>query len=140
MLSQFRLLLHLLLVSTTGWITYESLNVVIGEEADHNAAMLLGGFGLAAVLGLTSLVTIFLGRSIHPALSKLFFGLTILMAMLATFAELMVVGWTTWSTENLLQCIMMLSLLGCSGLALGAEVLCRRLGVVTRWQVPWSGG
>ena len=140
LLSQFRLLLHLVLVSAAGWTTYVALRVVIGEEADRNAAMLLGGFGLAAVLGLMSLVTIFLGRGIHPAVSKFFFGLTILMAMLATFAELMVVGWTTWSTENLLQCITMLSMLGCSGFALGAEVMCRRLGVVTRWQVPWSGG
>ena len=140
LISQFRLLLHLVLVSTTGWTTYEALRVVLGEQADHNAAMLLGGFGLAAVLGLASLVTIFLGRSIHPAVSKLFFGLAILMAMLATFAELMIAGWSDWSGENLLQCIVMLSILGGSGLALGAEGLCRRLGVVTRWQVPWSGG
>ena len=101
--------------------------------------MLLGGFGLVAVLGLTSLFTIFLGRRIHPAVSKLFFGLAILMASLATFAELMIAGWTVWSSENLLPCIAMLTMIGGSGLALGVEVLCRRLGVVTRWQVPWSG-
>ena len=140
LLSQFRLLLHLLLVSTTGWITYEALRVVIGEEPDRNAAMLLGGFGLAAVLGLTSLVTIFLGRRIHPAVSKLFFGLAILMVLLSIFAELMIAGWTSWWGENPVQCIVMLSMVGCSGLALGAEVLCRHLGVVTRWQVPWSSG
>jgi hypothetical protein len=121
-------------------MAYEALRVVIGEEPDHNAAMLLGGFGLAAVLGFTSLVTIFLGRRIHPAVSKLFFGLAILMVLLTIFAELMIVGWAAWSSENPVHCIVMLSMLGCSGLALGAEVLCRHLGVVTRWQVPWSGG
>jgi len=140
LLSQFRLLLHLLVVSTAAWTAYEALGVVMREQADRNAAMLLGGFGLAAVLGLISLVTVFLGRRIHPAVSKLFFGQTILMLLLTIFAELMIAGWTTWSGENLLQCIVMLSMLGCSGLALGAEVMCRRLGIVTRWQVPWSGG
>ena len=140
LLSQFRLVLHLLLVLTTGWITYEALQIVIGEEPDHTAAMLLGGFGLAVLLGFTSLVTIFLGRRIHPALSKLFFGLTIFMILLALFAASIIDGWTTWSGENPVQCIVTLSMLGCSVLALGTEALCRRLGVVTRWQVPWSGG
>ena len=139
LLSQFRLLLHLLTVSTTGWIAYDALQVMMGEAANRTAAMLLGGFGLAVVLGLTSLITIFLGRSIHPAVSKLFFGVAILMTLLTIFAELMIVGWSVWSGENLVQCIVILSMLGCSGLALGAEVLCRRMGVVTRWQVPWSG-
>jgi hypothetical protein len=140
LLSQFRLLLHFLMLSTTGWITYEALQVMMGEVPDHTAAILLGGFGLTVVLGLTSLITIFLGRKIHPAVSKLFFGLTIFVVSLAVFAALMVDGWTIWSSENQLQCIMTLSMLGCCCFALGAEYLCRRLGIVTRWQVPWSGG
>lgn len=139
LLSQFRLVLHLAVVSATGWIVYDAVQVMAAEQAGRSTAMLLGGFGLAAVLGLTSLVTIFLGRGIHHAVSKLFFGLVIFMVLLATFAELMIVGWPTWSAENPVQCVLALSMAGCSGLALGAELLCRRLGVVTRWQVPWSG-
>ena len=97
MLSQFRLLMHLMVVSATGWITYNALQALPGEFADRSTAMVLGGFGLAAVLGLTSLVTIFVGRSIHHAVSKLFFGLAILMVALTVFAELIIQGWATWS-------------------------------------------
>ncbi|MEE8459561.1 MAG: hypothetical protein V3S08_06795, partial [Phycisphaerales bacterium] len=90
LLSQFRLVLHVLLLSTTGWITFEAFRVMSSEYPDQTAAMLLGGFGLTVLLGLTSLVTIFLGRRIHPAVSKLFFGMTIFMVSLAVFAALMI--------------------------------------------------
>ncbi len=112
---------------------------MVADFVDRGTAILVGGVGLAAVLGFTSLVSLFIGRVIHPAASTLFFGVTGLMAMLSIFADLLIDGWSVWTTEKPLWCAVMLTMLFGSGLALIVEVFCRRLGVVTRWQLPWSG-
>ena len=54
-------------------------------------------------------------------------------------SDLLADGWSVWTTEEPLRCAVMLTMLFGSGLALIVEVFCRRMGVVTRWQLPWSG-
>lgn len=139
LLGKVRVLLHLLLVCTTGWVVYTEVSIMVADSGDRGTAMLAGGVGLAALLGLTSLVSLFTGRVIHRVTSTLFFGVTGLMAMLAIFADLLIDGWSVWTTEEPLRCAVMLTMLFGSGLALIVEVFCRRMGVVTRWQLPWSG-
>ena len=139
LLGKVRVLLHLLLVCTTGWVVYTEVSIMVADSGDRGTAMLAGGVGLAALLGLTSLVSLFTGRVIHGVTSTLFFGVTGLMAMLAIFADLLIDGWSVWTTEEPLRCAVMLTMLFGSGLALIVEVFCRRMGVVTRWQLPWSG-
>ncbi|MCH7799794.1 MAG: hypothetical protein IID28_15335 [Planctomycetes bacterium] len=139
LLGKVRVLLHLLLLCTTGWVVYTEVSIMVADSGDRGTAMLAGGVGLAALLGLTSLVSLFTGRVIHRVTSTLFFGVTGLMAMLAIFADLLADGWSVWTTEEPLRCAVMLTMLFGSGLALIVEVFCRRMGVVTRWQLPWSG-
>ncbi len=139
LLGKVRVLLHLLLLCTTGWVVYTEVSIMVADSGDRGTAMLAGGVGLAALLGLTSLVSLFTGRVIHGVTSTLFFGVTGLMAMLAIFADLLADGWSVWTTEEPLRCAVMLTMLFGSGLALIVEVFCRRMGVVTRWQLPWSG-
>ena len=139
LLGKVRVLLHLLLLCTTGWVVYTEVSIMVADSGDRGTAMLAGGVGLAALLGLTSLVSLFTGRVIHGVTSTLFFGVTGPMAMLAIFAHLLAAGWSVWTTEEPLRCAVMLTMLFGSGLALIVEVFCRRMGVVTRWQLPWSG-
>ena len=139
LLGKVRVLLHLLLVCTTGWVVYTEISIMVADSGDRGTAILAGGVALAALFGLTSMVSLFTGRVIHTATSTLFFGVAGLMAMLAIFAALLIDGWSVWTTEDPLQCAVMLTMLLGSGLALIVEVFCRRLGVVTRWQLPWSG-
>ncbi len=138
-LGKARVLLHLLPGVATGWVAYTEVSTLLADAGDRATAMLAGGVGLAALLGLTSLVSLFVGRVIHRAVSTLFFGVAGLMALLVIFADLLIDGWSVWTTEDPLRCAVMLTILAGSGLGLIVEVFCRRLGVVTRWQLPWSG-
>ena len=131
------MLLHLLLLATTGWVMTTELLTTLGEDRNRASAILMAGFGLAVGLGLISTFSLFIGRVIHRPTSSLFFSLAILLVLLAIFSQLIINGWPSWTGDDPLQGPLMVTMLSGSVVALGVEALCSRVGVVTRWGLPW---
>jgi hypothetical protein len=138
LLGHLRLLIHILLAAPVITASVMQFREMSGGYGDRATAILACGFGAAALLGLLSMVTLYVGRRIHRAVSTLFFGLTAVIMLLNIFSELLTAGWSEWTGDDPVQCGIMLSMLVLSGLGLAIEHFCHRLGVVTRWRVPWS--
>ena len=138
LLGHLRVLLHLLLLSTTGWILATELLTTLSEDRNRASAILMAGFGLAVLLGLISIFTLFVGRVIHRSTSSLFFSMALLLVLLAIFSQLIIHGWPHWAGDDPLQGPLMVTMLSGSVVALGVEALCSRVGVVTRWGLPWG--
>ncbi len=136
-LGHFRVLLHLLVLATTGWVVTTELLTTLGDDRNRASATLMAGFGLAVVLGLISIFSLFIGRVIHRPTSSLFSGLVILMVLLAILSQLVINGWPSWAGDDPVGGAVMVTMFSGSVVALGVEALCSRLGVVTRWGLPW---
>ena len=131
------MLLHLLLLATTGWILTTELLTTLGVDRNRASAIFMAGFGLAVVLGLISTFSLFAGRVIHRPSSSLFFSQVILLVLLSVFSQLIINGWPSWAGDDPLQGPLMVTMFSGSVVALGVEALCSRVGVVTRWGLPW---
>ncbi len=126
-LGWVRLLLHLMLIGTTGWMATTELRAALAEIPDRAAAFHGVGYGLAAVLGLISLASICMVRGIHRAMSSVFLCLLILLILLASFSDVVMGGWSNWAGEDAAQAAVMMAMLAGSSVTLGVEALCRRL-------------
>ncbi len=131
------MLLHLLLLATTGWILTTELLTTLGVDRNRASAIFMAGFGLAVVLGLISTFSLLVGRVIHRPTSSLFFSQVILLVLLSVFSQLIINGWPSWAGDDPLQGPLMVTMFSGSVVALGVEALCSRVGVVTRWGLPW---
>ena len=138
LLGHLRLLVHLFLVAPVITAAVMDLLTMLDGFGDRATAILMSGFGIAGVLGLLSILSIFLGRVIHKVVSTLFFGLTALIMFLSILSSLLTDGWSEWTGEDPLQCALMLTMLTLSGVGLLVEYACRRKGVETRWRPPWA--
>ncbi len=138
LLGYARVLLHLLLIMPVTAVAIMELSEIRDGSGDQATAILLAGFGLATVLGLVSILTLFVLRVTHRTVSILFMGLTVIIMLLNIFSELLTTGWSDWTGDDPLQCAMMMSMLGLSALGLVLEHFCHRLGVVTRLRLPWA--
>ncbi len=132
------MVLHLLLIGPVATVAIMELLVILGGGTDQATAILLAGFGLAGVLGLLSMLTLFVLRVTHRVVSILFMGLTVIIMLLNIFSELLTAGWSDWTGNDPLQFAMMLSMLVLSPLGLVVEHFCHGLGIVTRFRLPWS--
>jgi hypothetical protein len=138
LLGYVRLFIHVLLLAPVAAVSVMELKELTEGYGDRATAILMCGFGIAAFLGLLSMVSLFVGRRIHRVVSTLFFGLTAVIMLLNIFSELLTVGLSEWTGDTPGQCALMLSMLVLSGLGLLVEFSCYRLGLVTRWRVPWA--
>jgi len=137
LLGHLRVLLHLLVLTTTGWVVTTELLTILSEDRNSASAILMAGFGLAVALGLISTFSLFVGRVIHRPTSSLFFSLAMLLVLLAVFSHLIINGWPRWTGDDPLQGPLMVTMVSGCVVALGVEAICSRLGVVTRWGLPW---
>jgi serine/threonine protein kinase len=138
LLGFIRLLNHILLIAPVTTASVMQLQELTEGFGDRATAILASGFGFAALLGLLSMVSLYVGRRMHRVVSTLFFGLTAVIMLLNIFSELLTTGWSQWTGDDPVQCAVMLSMLTLSGLGLTVEHFCHRLGVVTRWRPPWA--
>jgi hypothetical protein len=132
-----RLGIHFLLIGPVTIALVMQLQELREGFADRAVAILASGFGLAVLLGILSIVSLYIARRAHRVVSTLFFGLTAVIMLLNIFSELLTAGWSEWTGDDPVQCAVMLSMLILSGLGLTVEHFCHRLGVVTRWRPPW---
>jgi hypothetical protein len=58
--------------------------------------------------------------------------------LLTIFSELLTAGWSDWTGDEPVQCVVILVMLVLSGLGLTVDHFCHRLGVVTQWRRPWG--
>jgi serine/threonine protein kinase len=133
-----RLLIHFLLIGPVTVASVMEVQELRAGSGDRAAAILACGFGLALLLGLLSLLTLYVGRRAHRTLGTVFFALTAVIMLLNIFSELLTAGWSEWTGDDPIQCAVMLAMLVLSGLGLAVEYSCHRLGVVTRWRPPWN--
>jgi serine/threonine protein kinase len=133
-----RLLINFLLVGPVLIATVLHLQELSAGFAERATAILASGFGLALLLGILSIVSIYVARKTHRVVSVLFFGLTAVLMLLTIFSELLTAGWSDWTGDEPVQCVVILAMLVLSGLGLTVEHFCHRLGVVTQWRRPWS--
>jgi hypothetical protein len=127
-----RLLINFLLVGPVLIATVLHLQELLAGFAERATAILASGFGLALLLGILSIVSIYVARKTHRVVSVLFFGLTAVLMLLTIFSELLTAGWSDWTGDEPVQCVVILAMLVLSGLGLTVEHFCHRLGVVTR--------
>jgi hypothetical protein len=137
MLGLSRVLTHFMLLTPVIIVAVEQIREMAGGYGDRATAILATGFGAAALLGLLSVFTLYIGRKIHRVVSTLFFGLTAVIMLLNIFSELLTAGWSEFTGDDPVQCAIMLLMLLLSGIGLVIEHFCHKHGVVTRWRVPW---
>jgi hypothetical protein len=137
MLGLSRVLTNFMLLTPVVIAAVSQIREMAGGDGDRATAILATGFGAAALLGLLSIFTMYIGRRIHRAVSTLFFGLTAVIMLLNIFSELLTAGWSEFTGDDPIQCAIMLAMLLLSGVGLVVEHFCHRKGVVTRWRVPW---
>lgn len=130
----FRLATHVLLIAPVLTVAIRYLVALLGDEADRAIALLLAGLGTAAVMGLLSIMSLFIGRAMHTVVSSFFFGLTGLFTTLSIASVFMTFGWSAWVGDEPLDCVFTVAMLGLSVLGLLAELACRRLGIVAHWR------
>jgi hypothetical protein len=120
-----RLLLHLLLIGTTVWMADLEIRTALADPdlPDVAAALLGGGYGLAGVLGLVSLLSTFIVRGIHRAISSVFVCLLMLLVLLASFSDVVMGGWSSWAGDDPAQAAVMMAMLAGSAVTLGVEAL-----------------
>jgi len=123
-----RLLLHLMLIGATCWMADLEIRTALADPdlPDRAAAFLGGGYGLGAVLGLLSLLSTFIFRGIHRAISSVFVCVLMLLVLLASFSDVVMGGWSSWAGDDPAQAAVMMLMLGGSAVTLGVEALCRR--------------
>ncbi len=123
-----RLLLHLMLIGTTCWMADLEIRTALADPdlPDRAAAFLGGGYALGAILGLISLLSTFIVRRIHRAMSSVFVCLLMLIVLLASFSDVVMGGWSSWAGDDPAQAAVMMAMLGGSAVTLGVEALCRR--------------
>jgi hypothetical protein len=114
------------------------LQRALEHEHDQAKAIMSAGFGLAVLMGIVSLATLYVVRVAHGMASTLFFGVAGVIMLLNAFSSLLTIGWTEWTEDAPYQSTMVLTLLGLSVLALVIEFACRRLDVVAVWRRPWT--
>ncbi len=88
-----RLLLHILLLAAVTTAALKKLIALVGGSDDGAGTIHMIGLGLAVGLGLLSLVSLFVMRAMHHAVSTMFFGVTLLVMLLSMFSELLTVAW-----------------------------------------------
>ena len=105
-------------------------------SGDQSAAILMPAFGTATLLGLVSLGSLFVLRPIHRTVSTLFFGLSGLITLGNICSKLLTEGFSGWREDHPLEFAIMVSLLALCATGLVVELVCHRMGVVTRWRAP----
>ena len=138
LIGHIRVILHMALAATVIAESIVELLALSGGSGDRATAILMTGFGLAGLLGLLSLLTLFTLRAAHPLGSNLFFGLTVIILVLNIFSELLIVGWSDWTGDDPLHFALLLLMLVVGSLGFVVEHACDRLGVVSRWRLPWG--
>jgi hypothetical protein len=106
-----RLLIHFLLIGPVTIASVMQLQELVAGFGDRAAAILASGFGLAVLLGLLSILTLYVGHKLHRAVGTVFFGLTAVIMLLNIFSELLTAGWSEWTGDDPVQCAVMLSML-----------------------------
>jgi serine/threonine protein kinase len=137
LLGLSRVLTHFMLLAPVIVVAAGQIREMAGGSGDRATAILATGFGAAAFLGVLSVFTLYIGRRIHRAVGTMYFGMTAVIMLLNIFSELLTAGWSEFTGDDPVQCAVMLLMLLLSGVGLVVEHLCHRLGVVTRWRVPW---
>ncbi len=137
-LAWTRLSLHLMLLVPLVILAAIELHRALEDEHDQAKAIMSAGFGLAVLMGIVSLATLYVVRVAHGMASTLFFGVAGVIMLLNAFSSLLTIGWAEWTGDAPYQSAMVLTLLGLSVLALVIEFACRRLNVVAVWRAPWT--
>jgi hypothetical protein len=136
LLGYIRLVIHILVVAPVAMVSLMELVTFLRDEGDQATAILMPAFGIATLLGLVSVMSLFVARVVHRAVSTLFFGVMVVIMLVNIFAGLLTDGSFGWTGDEPLQCALMLWMLGLGALGLIIEFACHRVGVVTSWRRP----
>ena len=115
-----RVALHLGLLVTVTVLAITELAAMFGGRGDGGTKIVGLSFAAAALLGARSLLLQVVRQADRHALTIPFFGLAAGTILLVILAELLGVGWESWTGNDLGQCALMLAILvaGSAGLAL----------------------
>ena len=125
MLAWTRLALHLMLLAPLVVVAAIQLQGVLADQTDQAKAILTAGFGLAVLIGLVSLITLYVVRAAHGLASTLYFGVAAVIMLTNIFSAVLAFGWSEWTGNEPFQCALMLSMLGAGVLGLIIEFACR---------------
>ena len=134
--GKLRIAIHICLLGLVAAVFITQIVTIQSGSGDQSAAILMPAFGTATLLGLVSFGSLFVLRSIHRTVSTLFFGLSGLITLGNICSKLLTTGASDWRGDHPLQFALMISLLVLSATGLVVELVCHRMGLVTRWRAP----